>query len=71
MSGSGSLGDHGTWQVICLASIGVIYLYTVARWPAENAEEGVERWGERGAYSAGWNAIEAEGRLNQTGANNI
>lgn len=33
--------------------------------------EGVQRWRERGAYSAGWNAIETEGRLNQTGANNI
>lgn len=32
---------------------------------------GEERWRERGAYSAGWNAIETEGRLNQTGANNI
>lgn len=40
MSGSRSLGDHGTWQVICLARIGVIYLYTTAWWPAENAEGG-------------------------------
>lgn len=35
MSGSGSLEDHGTWQVICLASIGVIYLL-----PTENAQGG-------------------------------
>lgn len=37
MSGSGSLGIHGTWQVICLAGIDVIYLYTTAKGPAENA----------------------------------
>lgn len=42
MSDSSSLGDHGTWQVICLPSIAVIYLYTTARWPAENVEGG--RW---------------------------
>lgn len=44
MSGSWSLGDNGTWQVICLASIGVMYFYTTARWPSENAKEVVERW---------------------------
>lgn len=44
MSGSWSLGENGTWQVIRLASIGVIYLYTMARGPSENAKEVVERW---------------------------
>lgn len=44
MSGSWSLGDNGTWQVICLVSIGVMYFYTTARWPSENAKEAVERW---------------------------
>lgn len=51
MSGSRSLGDHGTWQVICLASIGVIYLYTMARWPAENAGGGGEVEGARRLFS--------------------
>lgn len=47
MSGSRSLGNHAAWQVICLASVGVIYLDTTARWLAENAAEAVERWRQR------------------------
>lgn len=71
MSGSRSLGDNETWQVICLAGIGVMYLYTMARWLVRSAEEVVEGWREQGAYSAGWNAIGTQGRRNQTGTNNI
>lgn len=69
MSGSGSPGDHGTWQVICLASIGVIYLYTAAMRPG--VEAGCRGGGSEALIQQTGNAIETEGRLNQTGANNI
>lgn len=41
----------------------------VASW--ECGGRAVERWRRRGAYSAGWNVIGTEGRLDQSGANNI
>lgn len=71
MSGRGSLGENGTWQVIRPASMGVIYLYTLARAPSENAKEVAERWRQRGAYSARWNALGTKGRLNRAVENSI
>lgn len=63
MSGRWPLGENGTWQVIRLAGMGVIYLYTMARRPSENATEveaerrlfsRLECIGNKGATSSDW-----------------